>query len=356
MSLFIHQRGQYGIVFGTSVLILIMVAALAWKAERILKPSQSALGAAHPQGSPALSSRIVADYGKLPISFEANQGQADKSVQFLARGSGYTLFLTPEEAILSLHSSRNGAARANTPDFHSQGALSASAGPRTGFSASVALQLIGANTSAQAAGVDPLPGKSNYFVGSDPAKWHTDVATFAKVRYSNVYPAIDLLYYGNQEGELEHDFVLAPGADPGAITIGLRGCERAVTGQAGGLSIRTGAGDLTLRSPLAYQVVGGKQKTISAAYVLASNNRIKFHLGSYDRSATLVIDPVIQYTGVFGGSDTDFGVSIAVDSAGNAYVTGTTDSTDLPLVHPLQVSGPESNGGYPTSLDRKSVV
>ena len=274
-------------------------------------------------------------------------------MQFLARGSGYTLFLTPKVAILSLHSSRNGAARANTPDFQSPGALRASTGPRTGFSASVSLQLIGANTSAQATGVDPLPGKSNYFVGRDPAKWHTDVATYAKVRYSKVYPGIDLLYYGNQEGELEHDFVLAPGADPSAITIGLRDCEQAVTDQAGALSIRTGTGALILRSPLAYQVVGGMQKTIPAAYILASNNRIKFQLGSYDRSATLVIDPVIQYTGVFGGSGLESGVSIAVDSAGNAYVAGGTDSTDFPLVHPIQVSGPESNGGYPTSFVTK---
>ena len=180
-----------------------------------------------------------------------------------------------------------------------------------------------------------LPGKSNYFVGNDPAKWHTDVPTYAKVRYSSVYPGIDLMYYGNQEGRLEHDFVVAPGADPNAIAIGLRDSDGVAPDGNGGLTLHTKSGDLTLQSPVVYQTIGGKRKTIPASYLIA-DNQIKFQLGGYDRNETLVIDPVIQYSGTFGGGGDEGQAGIAVDSAGNAYVTGWTNSSVLTLVNPFQ--------------------
>jgi uncharacterized repeat protein (TIGR01451 family) len=284
---------------------------------------------------PAAAARLSRSYGKLPIGFEVNRGQTDGLVQFLARGAGYTLFLTPGEAVLSLH-----APHANTDRIGSRGELSApraSAGKLdpTPASSTVRLQLIGADTKAQAEGVDPLPGKSNYFVGNDPAKWHTDVPTYAKVRYSNVYPGIDLMYYGNQEGRLEHDFVVAPGADPNAIAIALGGGDGAVPDRDGGLTLHTKTGDLTLHSPTVYQEIKGKRRTIPASYLLA-DNQIKFQFGSYDRSATLVIDPVLAYSGSFGGFADQPGTGIALDSAGNAYVTGFTSATDFPLVNPFQ--------------------
>jgi Domain of unknown function DUF11/Beta-propeller repeat len=210
---------------------------------------------------------------------------------------------------------------------------------RTLQTTALRLQLMGSNQSAKAVGVDPLPGKSNYFVGNNSAKWHTDVPTYAKVRYRDVYPGIDLLYYGNQEGKLEHDFVLAPGADPNLIAIGLRESARPVADKNGDLTLHTKSGDLTLRSPVVYQVTAGHREIIPATYVLASNNQIKFHLGSYDKTASLVIDPVLQYSGVFGGSGDETVERIAVDASGNAYITGYTNSTDFPLVNPLQGFG-----------------
>ena len=304
--------------------------------------STTALTAAQVSPTPAVDaearSRVNASYGKLPISFEVNQGQTDGSVQFLARGAGYTLFLTPGEAVLSLHTPHAKGAQLGRPtDVRAPGGK----GETTLPSSTVRLQLIGSNTKAEVAGVDPLPGRSNYFSGSDPAKWHTDVPTYAKVRYSNVYPGVDLVYYGNQEGRLEHDFVVAPGADPNAIAIGLQDSDGVMADKDGGITLHTKSGDLTLHSPTVYQIIDGERKTIPATYFLA-DNQVKFQLGSYDRNATLVIDPVLVYSGRFGGSVDEVAVSIAVDSAGNAYMTGQTTSTDFPLVNAFE--GTNSQG------------
>ena len=296
----------------------------------------SGVGSAAVSATADARSRMSASYGKLPISFEVNQGQTDGVVQFLARGAGYTLFLTPGEAVLSLHAPQAKAAQPGRPtDVRAPGGKV----EPTLLSSTVRLQLVGADTKAEAAGVDALPGKSNYFVGSDPAKWHTDVPTYAKVRYSNVYPGIDLMYYGNQQGRLEHDFVVSPGADPNAIAIALRGSDGVVRDEQGGLTLHTRTGDLTLQSPTVYQTIGGERKTIPATYLLA-DNQIKFQLGSYNRNEPLIIDPVLGYSAIFGGTGGDDVWAIAVDAAGNAYVTGNTASSDFPLVHPFQTSGP----------------
>jgi uncharacterized repeat protein (TIGR01451 family) len=328
--------------------IAVLALIPAWKSGSILNSASQAQSptsvptldvskALNAKGDAASAARLSASYGKLPISFEVNQGQTDRSVQFLARGAGYTLFLTPGEAVLSLHAPPANASKpgglAVPHALPSSPAKLASTNPPS----TVRLQLIGANTAAKAEGVDPLPGKSNYFVGNDPAKWHTDVPTYAKVRYTNVYPGIDLLYYGNQEGRLEHDFVVAPGADPNAITIGLRDSDGAVPDQLGGLTLHTKSGSLTLRSPTVYQDIGGQRKTIPATYLLA-NNQIKFQLGSYDRNVPLVIDPVLQYTAAWGGTNYEIAEDMAVDNSGNVYVTGLTESIDFPLRTPFQKS------------------
>jgi uncharacterized repeat protein (TIGR01451 family) len=322
-----------------AIVIFILLFALARQIDRIHNPAVSVPTAARVAAPSASLPRIAADYGKLPISFEVNQGQTDRSVQFLARGVGYTLFLTPGEAVLSLHARRPSAAKATHLAVQPPGKLppsfeqSASVLPPS----TVRLQLIGSNTKAEVSGLDPLPGKSNYFMGNDPARWHTDVPSYAKVRYSNIYPGIDLVYYGNREGRLEHDFVVAPGADPSAIAIGLRSSDGVVQDQNGNLTLHAKTGDLTLRSPLVYQTTGGQRKTIPATYLLA-NNQIRFQLGNYDRNAPLVIDPVLQYTAVYGGTSNDHAQAVAVDGAGNAYVTGDTVSVDFPIVHPFQES------------------
>ena len=184
-------------------------------------------------------------------------------------------------------------------------------------SAAVRMQLIGSNKHAQALGVDPLPGKSNYIIGSDPAKWHTDIPTYAKVRYQDVYPGIDLVYYGNQEGKLEHDFVVAPGADPNQIEFDLRDQDRMPALKNGELTLPTNAGDLRLRAPVAYQVIGGERRPVTATYQAAGSGPIGFRLGPYDKQSPLVIDPVLVYSAVFGGSGRDWVESVAIDTARN---------------------------------------
>jgi hypothetical protein len=332
MSQFALRCRPFVIVFALFVLIVSLLSALDRKVERVFNAAASAPAAADVAVSSASSARVAKDYRRLPISFEVNQGQTDKSVQFLARGAGYTLFLTPGEAVLSLHTPQANAGKpvgAVVPGTfrHTPKQLPAATPAST-----VRLQLIGSNTAAEATGVDPLPGNSNYLIGNDPAKWHTDVPTYAKVRYSNVYPGIDLVYYGNQEGRLEHDFVVGPGGDPNQIEFELRDQDRIPALEDGELNLRTKTGDLRLSEPVAYQVIGGENRPVVASYVAAGSGHVRFRVGAYDSHFPLVIDPVLVYTAVFGGSQNDRLKAIAVDTAGNVYVTGFTSSSDFPLI------------------------
>src|SRR5205807_7401195 len=157
----------------------------------------------------ATQARLAQSYGKVPLSFEANQGQTDPRVKFLSRGSGYTLFLTRDEAVLALRSRQSSVVSSQLQKTPGHGLRTTD---------TLRMKLVGANRAAKVTALGELPGKSNYFIGSDPKKWRTDVPTYGKVKYEGVYPGIDLVYYGNQR-QLEYDFVVAPGADPKAITL-----------------------------------------------------------------------------------------------------------------------------------------
>jgi hypothetical protein len=181
-----------------------------------------------PQASQA---RLLGAYGKLPLSFEINQGQTDPRVKFLSRGSGYVLFLTSDEAVLTLHkgsprsrvASRQASRRLLISPLQRATFRPAPAehhGPKT-TDAVLRMRLVGANAGAKVTGLEELAGKSNYFIGNDPKKWRTNLPNYARVRYANVYPGVDLVYYGNQR-ELEYDFVVQPGADPRQIALDLR--------------------------------------------------------------------------------------------------------------------------------------
>ena len=280
---------------------------------------QNVAPATHPE-MPAQKSHLVAGYGRLPLAFEANQGQSDPQVRFVTRGAGYNLFLTNTEAVLTLQSS----AISHQPSA----------------STVLRMRLVGVNAKTEVIGQDELPGRSNYFIGNDPRRWRSDVHQYAKVRYANVYPGVDLIYYGNQR-ELEYDFVLQPGANPGAIRLGVEGASKLRLDQ-GDLVLSSPGGDVRLRCPRTYQEVNGTRQEIRGRYVMKTKNEVGFQIASYDRRSPLIIDPVLAYSTYLGGSADDRPIAIAVDSTGNAYVTGSTSSIDFPTANAIQ---PAYHGG-----------
>lgn len=276
-----------------------------------------------------------AAFGRLPISFEVNRGQTSQKVQFLSRGRGYALFLTPGETVLSVNASQPDTPRNQVPNSWKQRrSPRKDSASSTSRSSVVRMRLIAANIDAKATGEDEQPGKSNYFSGADSARWHTDVPTYAKVRYRDVYPGIDLLFYGNTEGRLEHDFILSAGADPGRIVFQFGDNQSIATEEDGGLVLRTGSGDVTLQRPVAYQDIDGHRIPVSASYAVAANRQVRFLLGEYDHSAALIIDPVVIFTAVFGGTGGDEPTGVALDNAGNVYICGITSSLDFPIINP----------------------
>jgi Beta-propeller repeat len=254
------------------------------------------------------------NYGKLPPSFEANRGQTNPRVKFLSRGSGYTVFLTSNEAILLLRK-----------------------GKSTGASAALHMKLLGSNSSSELVGLHELTGKTNYFVGNDPSKWRTNIPSYAKVRCHNVYPNIDLLYHASRQ-QLEFDFLVAPFADVTALELSFDGAAAIRVDSSGDLVLSTAQGELRFNRPHLYQPddrssppVKGKTRSLpNAQYVLTGANRVRFRLPSYDTARALVIDPVLSYSTFLGGSSDNFGNAIAVDKLGHAYVTGATTSVDFP--------------------------
>jgi hypothetical protein len=263
--------------------------------------------------SAGVKQTAAAEYGKLPLSFEANEGQADRSVEYLSRGRGYAMALRPGQMALRL---RGGAGSG---------------------AAAVEMTLVDANDHAVGQAEERQVTRTNYLLGADPAKWHRDVPNFGRVRYAGVYPGIDLVYYGNQR-RLEHDFVVAAGADAGRIVFSIGGAEKlSVDESSGDLVIGVGAGEVRLLRPVSYQPAtegGGGRTEVESGYRLLGANRVGFELGRYDHGRPLVIDPVLVYSTFLGGTNVGTGDKangIAVDSHGNAYVVGTAYSTDFPL-------------------------
>jgi Bacterial Ig-like domain (group 3)/Beta-propeller repeat len=290
-------------------------------------PDKSNPGRSQGPSKPATSS-LAANYGKLPLRFEANHGQSDPQVKFLSRGSGYSLFLTDSAAVLALTkgtaSSKRGFDRSST------------AGKKPGPSAGAAktdvvrMELAGASRGLQLTGAEQLPGTANYFIGNDPKKWHSNVPTYAKVKYTGVYPGIDLIYYGNQR-QLEYDFIVAPGADAKRVRLHFAGAKKLKLESNGDLDVIANDGEIAFHKPIVYQIKDGRRQEVDGRFTLHTGNRVGFSVGYYDQTSQLVIDPILEYSTYLGGSAGDYGSGIAVDTAGNAYVTGGAGSTDFPV-------------------------
>lgn len=330
--------------------------------------------------------RIQAAYSRLPLAFEANLGQANPRVRYLCRGSGYTLFLTPNEAVLTLAPSKPRADSSSTwekashepramgfpafarlksgrndlqiaKDARRLVSVEANSAEQTQnaqtlsrASDSIHMKLVGANLNPAIQGEKKLRGQANYFLGSDPKRWRANVPTYEQVRYQNVYPGIDLVFYGHQR-ELEYDFVVAPGADPNQIRLQFAGLHKLEKDSRGDLILHAIGGQVRQPKPVIYQEVDGGRSLIEGQYTLLSRNtgtnpfsisEVGFQMADYDVAKPLIIDPVLFYSTYLGGRSDDRGRGVAVDAAGNAYVTGTTRSVDDP-------STPSENEGFPTT-------
>jgi hypothetical protein len=259
---------------------------------------------------------VSENYGKLPLSFESNVGQSGKAVKFLSRGNGYTMFLTATEAVFSLRQTKEKNSRAVWR-----------------------LQLAGANQNATIKGQDSLPGKVNYMIGNDRNQWHTGIPTSRKVHYGDVWPGVDLVWYGTQN-QLEYDFVIKPGSDPAQVRLLFDGADGLRIDESGDLVVNVNGEEMVQHAPTIYQDLGQGRAMISGKYVMKGAREVGFAVGPYNVNKPLVIDPILVYSTYIGGDSSDLGFAVAADSNGNAYIAGESSSSEVtfPIQNAIQGS------------------
>lgn len=269
-----------------------------------------------------------------PLHFEPNRGQSRAEVRYVARSRGLELGLTAQGASLRFGANEH----------------------------RLRWKWQGANRAARIEAEDALGAHSNYFFGRDSRRWVTDVPHFARVRYRDLYPGVDLAYYGH-EGRLEYDLVLAPGAAPETIRLAVED-SAPVRLDGGDLVLGSAGAELRQHAPRAWQRIGGVDRPVRAEYVLTGKNRVGFRVGNYDRSRELVIDPVLTFSTYLGGINDDVANRVIADAAGNAYVVGTTGSAgagkkvmvskfkpDGTLVYASVFGGSYSSAGLAIAID-----
>ena len=259
----------------------------------------------------AVKMSLSKNYGKLPLSFEPNMGQSDKQVRFLSRGPGYSVFLTPTEAVFSLRGNEKAAV--------------------------LRMKLTGANANARVKGEEQLQGRVNYLVGNNRDRWRTGIPTFRQVHYDNVWQGVDMVWYGTQS-ELEYDFVVNPGSDVSQVRLSFEGAGEMRIDESGNLVMSSSGEEVVHRAPVLYQQVQQERVVVPGRYVLKGTDEIGFEVGDYDRSKPLVIDPVLIYSSYLGGSSIDEGFAVAADGSGQAYIAGETSSDEVtfPLKNAIQ--------------------
>jgi uncharacterized repeat protein (TIGR01451 family) len=288
------KRASAGLFFWLTAMVM---AAYAVPARTPVAPQPTS--PAHP-----MQSRQALPLS-LPLAFEPNLGQADALTQFLAHGPGYAVSLDASGARI----------RTRTP-----------AGKGRPPASRFTMRWVAANPKAVGRGESPLPGRVNYFLGADPAHWHRDIPTYSRVAYRSVYPGTDLVYYGNQ-GQMEFDFVLAPGADPGLIRMAFDGTVAPRLSETGDLGFAGEWAGLVFKKPVAYQEIGGAHKAVDAAFVLAGRE-VGFRVGAYDPSRPLIIDPIVNYSTFLGSTSDDAATAVVADNSGNRFVAGNTQGAN----------------------------
>ena len=325
---------------------LAILALFLWaKIQRPTHSSQSTAsdhtaGSAQPATPPSSAQKedLTRAYGVLPLAFEANQGQTAPEVRYLAHGQGYQLFLTNQQAVLTLRQPSAAGTK-----FTKGGSLLAERAHRklnpVAKNSVLRIHFDGANPAAEIAGTKLLPGKTNYFIGNDPQKWRTDIPSYAAVRYQGIYPGVDVLFYG-RERHLEYDFIVAPEADPKAIALSIAGARKLEINSRGDVVLSVGGGRVTLHKPSIYQEVNGERREIAGNYEIANGCQIHFSVAEYDHTQPLTIDPVLNYSTYLGGEFFDQALGIALDTSGDAYIAGFTQSTKFPQMNPISTTPP----------------
>lgn len=278
----------------------------------LLSPSfLLAAGTSNHTPLPSPSRKLVNTSVRTPLAFEPNHGQTSSQVRWISKTADRTFFLTADEAVMLL----TGGGKTST----------------------VRMKVVGSNPAASTEGLEKLGSTSNYFLGNNPSDWHTGVPRYAKVRYNDVYPGIDLVYY-NADRRLEYDFVLAPGADPSRIELAYEGADRMHVDRSGDLVLQADGRTMRQLRPKIYQWIDGRQQEIAGSYRISGRNRVEFALAKYDRKRELVIDPVLQYSTYLGQEGRDVAVSVATDANGDIYMTGQTTSVRFPTGQKAQSS------------------
>jgi len=323
---FLGMTGCVAVVLLTALLVFQCITKTEFADVAANRPSSAASKSPRAPGHGQAPNWREA-YARLPLAFEANEGQAAREVQFLSRGSGYQLLLTSQGADVSLQSGR----RVDlSPRNRTKFLRSFSRARRAARISVIRLRLDHANPASQIAGLDRLPGRADYFIGSDPKNWKTGIPSYSRVKYCDIYPGVDLMFYGNQR-RLEYDFVVAPGTDPKIIQLRIEGAQELRLTSKGSLLLGVPGGELEFEKPVVYQAINEKKTEVASRYVLLGKSRVGFEVSEYDRTQPLVMDPILNYSTYLGGTgDENVAEGIAVDSHGHAFVGGTTFSTDFP--------------------------
>src|SRR5438309_6801787 len=285
-------------------LVTVLAAACAPTAPPAARTSPSTAGTPPVQRLRSGNGAILEEYGRLPLHFEENRGQADPSVDFIGRTQGATISLSPQGFAIGM---KSGAVRVAFDNKQAAPRLEA---------------------------LEPLPGRINHYHGRN-ASWRANVATYRRVRYAGVYPDVDVVVYGNQR-RLEYDFVVGPGGDPSRIALRIEDADEIRLDAAGDLHVRRGDSSIVQHAPSVYQERDGRREPVAGRYVMRGQNTLAFEIGEYDSARPLIIDPIVTYASFLGGFGTDVGEGIAVDAVGNIYVVGWTQATDFPTANAAQ--------------------
>jgi RHS repeat-associated protein len=321
-------------------------------------PTSSSTGTPKPTTNQTSSpGQQVSGFGQVPLSFELNVGQvSNPSVLALAHTAGMDFWLTGQSMVFAVpHSAQQADSQAAGVRLAPRGQALQSAAPagRDVFT----LEMVGAGSDVQVVGDDPLGGRSNYFIGHDASQWHTDVTQYGRLEERNVYQGIDLALHSQAGGgSLEYDFVVHPGADAASIRLNAQGLQHVTLDSQGRLLLGTSGGDVVMDSPQLYQTVNGQKQAVEGRYRLDGAGQLGFEVtGSYDHTKDLVIDPVIGFSTLIGGTGDEAGYAIAVDTSGNSHITGYTSSTDFPVQNGYQMSPPGPVTAFVTKLNAQGT-